>query len=65
MIVVAVAEVDPQCSRAIQRSRLWSGADESAGLPSVGDMLRHATGGGIDGAAHDAERAARVGTPMW
>jgi hypothetical protein len=65
VIVIAIAEVYPQCSRAVQRSRLWTSGDESAGLPSVGDMLRDATGGGIDGAAYDAERATRVNATMW
>lgn len=65
VIVIAVAEVYSQCSRAVQRSALWTGGDQSAGLPTVGDMLRDATDGGIDGAAYDAERATRVGTGMW
>ncbi len=65
VIVIAIAEVYSQCSRAVQRSRLWTSGDESAGLPSVGDMLRDATDGDIDGAAYDAERATRVGATMW
>jgi hypothetical protein len=65
VIVITVAEVYSQCSRALQRSALWTEGDRSAGLPSVGDMLRDATGGGIDGAAYDAERATRVNSGMW
>jgi PPOX class probable FMN-dependent enzyme len=65
VIVIAIAEVYSQCSRAVQRSALWSSGDCSAGLPSVGDMLRDATDGGIDGGAYDAERATRVLNTMW
>jgi hypothetical protein len=65
VIVIAVAEVYAQCSRAVQRSALWTAGDRSAGLPTFGDMLRDATGGGIDGAAYDAGRATRMGATMW
>lgn len=70
VIVIAVAEVYSQCSRALQRSELWAVGDQSAGLPTAGDMLADATAGctvgQIDGRAYDAERAARVATTsLW
>lgn len=65
VIVVQVAEVYSQCARALVRSALWTAGDQSAGLPSVGDMLRDATAGGIDGAAYDADRARRANTGLW
>jgi PPOX class probable FMN-dependent enzyme len=65
VIVVTIAEVYSQCARALIRSGLWTSGDQSAGLPSVGDMLREITEGGIDGAAYDAEWPARAAKTMW
>lgn len=63
--VIAIAEVYSQCARAILRSGLWTSGDESAGLPTVGDMLRDATSGEFDGAAYDANWKARAAGSMW
>ena len=65
VIVITIAEVYSQCARALIRSALWTSGDQSAGLPSVGDMLREITEGGIDGAAYDAEWPARAAKTMW
>ncbi|HMS95087.1 MAG TPA: pyridoxamine 5'-phosphate oxidase family protein [Tabrizicola sp.] len=65
VIVIRVAEVYSQCSRALMRSELWTAGDQSAGLPSFGQMLQEATGGEIDGAAYDAERATRAHLGWW
>lgn len=65
VMVIRVAEVYSQCARAIQRSALWSGQDQSTGLPSAGQMLQDATAGEIDGAAYDAERATRAHLGWW
>lgn len=65
VIVIRVDEVYFQCARAILRSRLWSGADESASVPSAGDMLRDATEGAVNATAYDAERQGRVAQSMW
>ena len=64
-IVVTVREVYFQCARAILRGRLWSGKDESAGLPTAGDFLREATGGRVDGTAYDSEWPDRAVRSMW
>jgi uncharacterized protein len=63
--VIIVGEVYSQCARALIRSRLWTGGDQSAGLPSVGDMLREITEGAIDGAAYDADWPGRAAKTMW
>ena len=63
--VITVAEVYSQCARAMLRARLWSGQDESAGLPSVGDMLRDVTQGAFDGAGYDANWPGRAAQTMW
>ena len=62
--VIAIAEVYSQCARALIRSALWAG-DQSAGLPSVGDMLREISAGQFDGAYYDAEWPGRAARTMW
>lgn len=63
--VIAVDEVYFQCARALIRSRLWSGADESAGLPTAGQMLAALTAGEVGGTAYDAEWPGRAAKSMW
>ncbi len=65
VIVIAIAEVYSQCARALIRSALWTCGDQSAGLPTVGDMLREITEGGIDGKAYDADWPGRAAKTMW
>ena len=65
VIVIRVSEVYSQCARALQRSALWTSGDQSAGLPSVGQMLQDATAGVIDGAEYDRERATRAHLGWW
>jgi uncharacterized protein len=65
VLVVAIAEAYPQCARALLRSELWASGDRSQGLPSIGDMLREATRGAIDGRAYDAEWPERAAASMW
>ena len=65
VMVIRVAEVYSQCARALQRSALWTAGDQSAGLPSVGQMLQEATTGDIDGAAYDRDRAGRAHLGWW
>jgi PPOX class probable FMN-dependent enzyme len=64
-VLVTIREVYFQCARAILRGRLWSGEDETAGLPTAGDFLRDATLGRVDGAAYDAEWPDRAAKSMW
>lgn len=65
VIVVAIAEVYSQCARALQRSALWTAGDQSAGLPTIGQMMQDASDGAIDGAEYDVERATRAHLGMW
>ena len=64
-IIVTIREVYFHCARAIMRGRLWSGEDETVGLPTAGDFLREATQGNVDGAAYDAEWTERAAKSMW
>ena len=65
VIVVRIAEVYSQCSRAILRARLWSSGDESAGLPTVGQILAAMTDGVVVGEVYDAEWSDRASKTMW
>ena len=66
VIVIAISEVYSQCSRALQRSELWTVGDQSAGLPPAGDYLSDATQGRIDGQNHDTDREKRLATnSLW
>ena len=63
--VITIAEVYSQCARALIRSGLWTEGDQSAGLPTPGQMLTEITEGGFDGASYDAEWPARAAKTMW
>ena len=45
VIVIHVAEVYSQCTRALMRAQTWSGVDHSDELPTVGEMLAQAESG--------------------
>ena len=62
--VVQISEVYSQCARALMRARTWSGTDESANLPTVGQMLAEMEDG-FDGAEYDAAWGARAAKTMW
>ena len=62
--MITIAEVYSQCARALIRAKTWSSADESAGLPTVGDILAEQEAG-FDGADYDAAWGARAAETMW
>ena len=64
VIVVQIAEVYSQCARALLRSGTWTVGDDSAGLPSVGDMLKDVEAG-FDGQSYDALWGDRAAETMW
>lgn len=64
VIVIKIAEVYSQCARALMRSELWNGQDNSAGLPTVGQMLAEVEAG-FDGDAYDADWPGRAAKTMW
>lgn len=65
VIVVRVCEVYSQCARALMRAKTWDAADDSEGLPTLGDILSELSKGGFDGATYDREWAARTNEPKW
>lgn len=64
VIVVTIAEVYPQCARAVMRAGLWTAGDQSGGLPTVGDMLAEAKAG-FDGASFDETWPERARKTLW
>lgn len=65
VIVVQIEELYFQCARAIIRSGLWVGVDDSAGLPSAGEILAAMTEGKVGGADYDREWPQRAAQTMW
>lgn len=65
VIVVTIGEIYFQCARAVMRAGLWSGVDQSADLPSPGELLAEMTGGAEGGATYDADWAPRAARTMW
>lgn len=65
VVVIEIAEIYTQCARALMRAQTWTGADQSAGLPTAGDILAEVTRGDQGGAQYDAEWGARAAKTMW
>lgn len=65
VIVIKIGEVYSQCARALLRSRTWTSGDESAGLPTAGDILDEMTKGEIDGQVYDRDWAPRAAETLW
>jgi len=64
VIVVRVAEVYAQCSRAVMRSGIWS-RDDAAGLPTLGEILADVTAGELGGGDFDADWEKRSLAALW
>lgn len=64
VIVIQIAEVYSQCSRALLRAGTWS-RNDAEGLPSIGDILAEMTDGEVGGLAYDTEWAGRATKTMW
>lgn len=62
--VISIAEVYSQCARALLRAKTWASGDESADLPTVGQLLAEQEEG-FDGAEYDGAWAARAAQTMW
>ena len=67
VLVVAIDKVYFQCARALVRSGLWDPARHVArtSLPSVGTMLREASGGREGGEAYDRALPERIRTTLY
>ncbi len=65
VIVITISEIYSQCARALIRAGTWTSGDESAGLPSAGEILAEMTAGEEGGAQYDREWGARAARTMW
>jgi uncharacterized protein len=65
VIVIRIAEIYSQCARALMRAGTWRGRDESAGLPTIGEIFAEMTNGEEGGAAYDAAWTARAEKTLW
>ncbi|MBS8226629.1 pyridoxamine 5'-phosphate oxidase family protein [Vannielia litorea] len=64
VVVVTVEEVYFQCAKAIMRSELWRGEDESGKVPSAGQMIREADAA-FDAESYDDGYAEYAKPRMW
>ncbi|MBO6558038.1 MAG: pyridoxamine 5'-phosphate oxidase family protein [Pseudomonadales bacterium] len=64
VIVVSVAEVYFQCAKALMRSKLWSGEDQSDKVPTAGDFLKEVETG-FDAKSYDEGYAEYAKDKMW
>lgn len=65
VIVLRVSQAYFQCARAVKRAGLWDGGDDSADLPTPGEILSVLTSGEVGGATYDAEWPRRAARTMW
>ena len=64
VVVIRIGEMYFQCAKAILRSGLWQSGDESALVPSAGDLVKEVDSG-FDGAAYDAEYGDYAKARLW
>ncbi|WP_424832371.1 pyridoxamine 5'-phosphate oxidase family protein [Ruegeria sp.] len=65
VIVIEISEIYTQCARALMRAGTWAAGDESADLPSVGEILAEMTKGEEGGEPYDSTWMARAQQTMW
>ena len=65
VIVVRIGEVYFQCARALMRSKLWKSGDQSAGLPTPGQILAALSDDRVGGDAYDAVWPERARETLW
>ncbi|WP_420585182.1 pyridoxamine 5'-phosphate oxidase family protein [Ruegeria sp.] len=63
--VIEIAEIYTQCARAMMRARTWTCGDDSAALPTIGEILAETSKGEEGGAQYDADWGARAEKTMW
>ena len=64
VMVIQIAEIYTQCARAPLRAGLWQ-RDDSAGLPTAGEILAEQTDGEQGGPDYDAAWPARALKTLW
>ncbi|MEO9684704.1 MAG: pyridoxamine 5'-phosphate oxidase family protein [Tateyamaria sp.] len=64
VILLEIQEVYTQCAKALLRSGLWQ-RDDSAGLPTVGEILADMSNGQYGGAEYDRTYVEKAKPRMW
>lgn len=64
VIVIRITEIYAQCARAVMRAGLWE-RDDSADLPTVGQLFAEATDQEEGGPDYDAAWPARAAATLW
>ena len=64
VIVITIAEMYFQCAKALMRSELWDGRDQSAEVPTAGEFIR-ARQDSFDAKGYDAGYADYARPRMW
>jgi PPOX class probable FMN-dependent enzyme len=64
VIVIEIAEVYLQCSKALMRAGIW-GRDDRALVPTLGQIIGEMTQGEIDGAEFDKAWPERARETLW
>ncbi len=65
VILVRIHEIYSQCARALIRSAIWTSGDQSAGLPTPGQILASLTEGEVGGEEYDRAWPDRAKATMW
>lgn len=65
VILISIDEIYTQCARALMRAKTWTSRDESAALPTVGEILADMTQGEEGGKPYDDAWGARAAKTMW
>ena len=64
VVLIRIGELYFQCAKAILRSRIWSGEDESLAVPSAGDLIKEFKTG-FDAVSYDAGYADYAKPRFW
>ena len=65
VIVISIGEIYSQCARALLRAGTWALGDQSADLPTIGEILAEMTDGEEGGADYDRAWDARAAQTLW
>lgn len=63
--LITTSEIYFQCARALIRSELWAGRDDSQGLPTPGEILAAVSKGEVGGETYDRNWPERAKKSMW
>jgi len=65
IIVVKIGQIYSQCARALLRAGTWVSGDQSATVPTIGEILAEMTDGEEGGTAYDLAWDPRAAGTMW